>query len=160
LLLGGGVETGLFPSVSPQLQAGVALQLSPSVIAQLRASALPAVSKTIASDARASFDGLAASALGCARLAWLISACAGVRVAALRARGFDLDVDDSTIAPWYALLATMGATWPASGPLRIGVEAGLAISLSGPRFAVKELGTVHRVPLLAPELSVVMELWP
>jgi len=160
ILLGGGVEALLFPSASPQLQAGVALQLSPALSTQLRVSALPAVSKTVASDARASFDGLAASALGCARFAWLFSACAGARIAALRARGFELDVDDSAVAPWYALLATLGATWPSSGPLRIGLEAALGISLARPRFAVKELGTVHRVPLLAPELSVMLELWP
>jgi len=159
-LLGGGVETGLFPAVSAQLQAGVALQLSPAIHAQLRVTALPAVSKTVADDARASFDGLAATALGCTRFASLLSACAGGRVAALRARGFDLDVDDSAVAPWYALLATVGATWPSSGPLRVGFEAALAVSLARPRFAVKQLGTVHRVPLLAPELSVLLQLWP
>jgi hypothetical protein len=160
VLLGGGVEALLFPSASPQLQAGVALQLSPDLSAQLRVTALPAVSKTVAGDARASFDALAASALGCARLAWLVSACAGARIAALRARGFELDVDDSAVAPWYALLATLGATWPSTGPLRLGLEGALGVSLARPRFAVKELGTVHRVPLLAPELSVMLELWP
>lgn len=160
ILLGGGVETGLFPKVSPQLQAGVTLQISPAMHAQLRVTVLPAVSTPLPSDARASFDGLAASALGCARFAWLLSACAGARVAALRARGFDLDVDDSAVAPWYALLATAGATWPSSGPLRVGVEAALAVSLARPRFAVRQLGTVHRVPLLAPELSVLLQLWP
>jgi hypothetical protein len=160
ILLGGGIEALLFPTASPQLQAGVALQLSPVLSAQLRVTALPAVSKTLAGDARARFDGLAAGALGCARVAWLFSACAGARVAALRARGFDLDVDDSAVAPWYALLATLGATWPSSGPLRVGLEGVLGVSLARPRFAVKELGTVHRVPLLAPELSVMLELWP
>jgi hypothetical protein len=160
VLLSGGAELTLLPAASPLLTAGVLLELSPAIVLQLRASALPAVSEPITTSASARFDGLATTALGCGRLAGVLELCGGGRAAALRARAAGLFHDDSAIAPWYALVAAAGVAWPSTGPLRIGLEAALAVSLHRPRFAAHGLGNVHRVPLLAPELSVQLQLWP
>jgi hypothetical protein len=90
----------------------------------------------------------------------VLELCGGARVAVLRARASGLFRDDSALAPYYGLLASTGAVWPASGPVRIGLEAALILSLYRPRFAAHGLGPVHRAPLLAPELSVQLQLWP
>jgi len=160
VLLSGGAELTLLPVPSPLLTAGILLELSPAFVLQLRASALPAVVEPITASADARFDGLATAALGCGKLAGVLELCGGPRVAALRARASGLYRDDSAIAPWYGLFAAAGVAWPATGRLRIGLEAGLSVSLYRTRFAAHGLATVHRAPLLAPELSVVLQLWP
>jgi len=159
-MLGGGAELSLLPAASLLISAGILLEPSPSMLLQLRLHALPAVSKALTADADARFDALAATGFACSRLVPLIALCGGARIAALRARSHDLFRDDSATAPWYALLTSLGASWPATGPVRIGLEVALAVSLNRPRFAVHGLDTVHRVPLFAPELSVLLQLWP
>jgi hypothetical protein len=160
MLLGGGTNLTLLPAPCPLLTAGVLLELSTVFMLQLRFSALPAVTEAIAPAADARFDGLATTALGCGRLASVLELCGGAHVAALRARASGLFRDDSTVAPYYGLFASTGAVWPSTGPVRIGLEAALILSLYRPRFAAHGLGPVHHAPLLAPELSVQLQLWP
>lgn len=162
LLFGGGAQLALFPVASPQIQAGAALDFDALAI-ELRVAALPAVSKTLTSTAgdapSARFDGLATTALGCARMS-LLSLCAGARAAALRAQSRGVSQTGSATAPWYALIAAVSLAWPKHSAVQVGVEGLLGLSLNRPRFVVLGLGEAQHVPVLAPELSLLLRFWP
>jgi hypothetical protein len=51
-------------------------------------------------------------------------------------------------------------TFPRAGALRVRAEVGLALSLDRARFAIEGVGEVHRVPLLAPDVALLLLLSP
>lgn len=159
-LLGGGGQLTLLPAIAPSFSAGARVELA-SLALELRASGSPGVSQSLdtGTSARAVFDALAATALACTQLS-LADLCAGGRAAAIRSRARGLFESGERTAPWYALAVAAGLTWPKHGAVRLSLEALLALSMTRPRFEVTGLGAAHRVPLLAPELSLFLRLWP
>lgn len=160
VLLGGGAQLTLMPRVAPILTLGAALDLEVLAL-ELRASALSGTSEPLEPDhnARAVVDGLLGTALACAHVS-LADLCAGGRAGAIRARSRSTTEAGAKTAPWYALVAAAVMSWPEHGPLQLGLEALLAVSITRPRFEVTGYGTAHRVPLLAPEVSVLLRFWP
>jgi hypothetical protein len=162
LLLGGGAQLALMPGPALAASAGVELH-SGSFSIGLRATGWPAVADTVAAGVQARFDGVAGALAGCGHAplqAFSFALCASARAAALRGRSSGALEGGSETAPWYAVGVLASLTWPRTSALRVRVESGLALSLDRARFAIEGLGDVHRVPLLAPELALLLMLTP
>jgi len=161
-LLGGGAQLDLLPSAALAVSTGVELGLGALSIG-VRATGWPVVTDGVAAELDARFDGIGAALAGCGHVplqALSLALCAGTRAAALRGRSSGALEDDSDTAPWYALATAVSLTWPREYALRVRVEAGLALSLARARFEIEGVGEVHRVPLLAPELGVLVLIMP
>jgi len=162
LLLGGGAQLALLPSAALAVSAGVELGLGVLSVG-MRATGWPAVSDGVTAQLSARFDGIGAALAGCGHAplqALSLALCAGARAAALRGRSSGALDDGSDTAPWYALASAVSLTWPREHALRVRVEAGVALSLARARFEIEGPGEVHRVPLLAPELGVLVLITP
>jgi hypothetical protein len=150
------------PVAAPAASAGVEMQAGTFSVG-VRGTAWPAVTDGIASGLRVRFDGLGGALHGCALAAlsaFGVSLCASARGAALRGRSQGALEEGSDTAPWWALGATAGVTYPRAGALRVRAEAGVALSLDRARFAIEGVGDVHRVPLLAPDLGLLLLITP
>ena len=60
----------------------------------------------------------------------------------------------SATAPWLAARPALALTAPIAGLVKLRLDAGVALSPSPPRFAIKSLGDVAAVPAYVPSLSV------
>jgi hypothetical protein len=159
LLLGGGGQLTLLPAVAPLARVGAELKLR-ALSVELRADVIPMLAASkIDTDASARFDAVVVTALACGNYAFA-ALCGGARAGGIHARTHGLTRDDSATAPWYALAVATSVSLPEHSSFQISVEGQLAISLNRPRFAVTGLAETHRVPVLAPELSVFMRYWP
>jgi hypothetical protein len=162
LLLGGGVQLAVLPSAALAVSAGIELGLGVLSVG-MRATGWPAVSDGVTAQLSARFDGIGAALAGCGHAplhVLSLGLCAGARAAALRGRSSGALENGSDTAPWYALASAVSLTWPREHALRVRVEAGLALSLARARFEIEGPGAVHRVPLLAPELGVLVLITP
>jgi hypothetical protein len=162
LLAGAGLQLGLLSTAALSLDAGAELAFAQFALA-LRARAWPGVETSVPGGLHARYDGLAGLLQGCTTrsVAGLqLMLCAAARAAALRGRARGATQDASEVAAWYALATGIALGYPASHWLRVRIEANLALSLNRPRFVIDGIGTVHRVPLVVPDLGVVILLTP
>jgi hypothetical protein len=163
LMLGGGAQLALLPGAALALSAGAELEAGAALVA-LRIAGWPGVSQALATDVDARFDGLATTLQGCGQLsldAFGLAVCGGARAAVVRGRATGaavLNDERGATAPWYALQGAAALTWPSNRMLRLRVEGALAASLNRPRFVIEALRQAHRVPLLAPEVSLLLLL--
>jgi hypothetical protein len=161
LLLGGGVLAGVLPEPALFGVIGADIGSRRWVLAP-RAFAAPRVTDVLANGIAARYAAFGGSLSGCGRVgeSWLVAACLGFGAAALRATAVG-NVDSLVaLAPWYTALAGVSLGWPNDGIIGLRVEGNVRVSLNEPRFVVGPSSDVHRVPLIAPELSLVVVLAP
>jgi hypothetical protein len=100
------------------------------------------------------FDGIAGSAslclLGSPLHVLALSVCAGFQASALRGSSSGATSSETAIAPWYAVLSSVGVRVPVVEPVHIDLAFELATTLKPPRFVVNGLGEVYVVPALVP----------
>jgi hypothetical protein len=157
LWLGAGVQFALLPSAA--FTAGLGLELeSHRFSLGVRVLLWPGATRELRSDAEAHFAALGAAFRGCALVPLdrlKLAACAGVHAVAVRGNIDDTPGvrGDSAIAPWYALSLGVGLDWPRAAPLRVRIEANLALALNRARFDIEGSGSAYRVARWSPLLA-------
>lgn len=162
VLIGGGAQLALLPAPALAASAGVELR-SGALSLGLLATGWPTVNEAIRAGVQARFDGIGGALAGCGHVpvdALSFALCASAHVAALRGRASGALDGGSKTAPWYAAGISASLTWPRTSALRVRVRSALALSLDRASFEIEGIGEVHRVPLLAPDLALLLVLTP
>ncbi|HMJ11754.1 MAG TPA: hypothetical protein VK524_10100 [Polyangiaceae bacterium] len=126
-----------------------------------RVSWLPRVDAQLEQDLDTRYDGLGGALAVCAGTpltSLLVNACLGGSAWALRGRAWGAPESGSAVAPWYAGTADAGLSWPAHSRFRAALDAGVAVSLSTPRFVIDGWGEAHRVPRVTSSLALALVL--
>jgi hypothetical protein len=156
LMLGGGAQLTLFPSVAGVFVGGVELT-TPSWAIALRYNAWWNGKTKVGPGLATHFEGNGALLQGCWRNSWAparaYALCGLANAAALEGRAQGSFEDGSATAPWLGFGASASLTLAI---LRI--EAGLAVSATQPRFVITGFGPVHEVPLFVAQLSASLRI--
>jgi hypothetical protein len=128
--------------------------------ASLRGNASPSSESAVAPGASVRFTSFGGSLSPCVRgtvvSSVVVAGCAGLQVTFLRPDTLGSATSDrkTYFAPVYAALPALRIAVPLFRAVSAQAGAELAASLNRPSFDLNNFGSVHRVPLLVPNVSL------
>jgi len=129
----------------------------------LRASYFPARASTVPGQPN---EGVTVSLAAIAPLACVspfalpvdLAACVEFEVGYLRAQGFGPPIHSTQHTSWLAPGAGVSAAFPRRGRLRSRLGADALFPATRTEFVLRDIGTPHRLPVVAPRIALSLEL--
>lgn len=140
------------PSFGPQI--GVAVGAG-RWLGRVDATFWPPVSGVRSQDVDSTYLALVGGLGGCVRAVpggWSLAACGAFQVGVIHGASAGAFKDGAASAPWYAVAPSFVVTAPA--PIRVRLEASLAMALDPPRFALRYADEIYRVSRFVPAASL------
>lgn len=122
----------------------------------VRASLWPAARMAKVETVQVRSEALTAALGACATVPiarWTLAGCAAFETGILRAWSVGAPQDDNAVAPWYAAVPSLVVRHSFARSLLFRLEAGVAVSLAPPVFAVHPV-EIYRVARFVPTASI------